>query len=91
MGLYVEVPNKLGWLQDNGVMTTKRGIAKDDEFLVCCVNNVHFHAVGVAYDERELKVFSDSSDGRQKFWFRVKKDVLKPVCPEWDSYIGKDK
>ncbi len=92
MGLYVEPKgDKLEWLTENGIMTTERGIVKDDEFLVCCVNNGFFFAAGVAFDDREMRAFTNREDPRQKFWFRVSKKLLKVNCPQWDSYITEEK
>ncbi len=91
MGLYVEPKgDKLKWLYENGTLTTQRGIVPDDSMMVCCVDNGFFFAAAVAYDEKELKVFANPDDTRRKFWFYVKKELLKENCPSWDDYISEE-
>ena len=98
MGLYIEVPDKLGWLLDNGEQInvcafTPESIC-DDEFLVVIVDNGPFYAAGAAFSERELEYIleedNDPEDKRQRKYFIVKKDILKPVCPDWDTYVQQE-
>lgn len=90
MGLYIETNNKLSWLNNHGVLATVESAVKNDEFLVCWIDNKLFQAVGVAFNDEALKIMS-KPDPRTKLWFIVKKDKLKEVCPEWNKYVKEEK
>jgi hypothetical protein len=98
MGLYLEpqIDRRL-WLVQNGELVTrghgrskidyKEDIPKD-KVLVCLIDNGHFQAAGVAYDEREFKAF-DNPDGRMKRWYLVDTETAKAVAPQWDIYFNR--
>ena len=95
MGLYLEDDNKKAWLDNNGNQLTNGSLGysnidyratPEDEILVCCVDNGFFFAAAIAYSESEFKAF-DNPDGRPKYWYSVKKELVKPKAQMWDSYI----
>ena len=61
---------------------------QDDEFICCLVDNGHFYALAVCFHKEELEGFNQRDDRRNKCFARFKKSTLKPVCPNWDNYIG---
>ena len=95
MGLYVnpeneskeEFLNREGELvsEGNGYSHIDFDLVPNNMFIVCLVNNGYFTAGGVAYSEREFKMF-DEPDGRPKKWYIVDKDKLAENCPEWNQY-----
>lgn len=95
MGLYIEVPDKMGWLQTHGEETAVSSFTaesiSDDEFLVVAINNYMFIAAGVAFSESELKHIleedKDAGNNRPRRYFIVSKKLLQPVCPEWGRYL----
>jgi len=95
MGLYIEVPHKADWLINNGTPIVPSDFTpesiRDEDFLVCLIDNGAFLAAGVAFCEQELKYIleemADDKDSRPKFYFEVSKELLKPVCPGWNDYV----
>jgi len=96
MGLYIEVEDKAAWLMINGTNIVPNSFTaesiKDEDFLVCLIDNGPFLAAGVAYNEQELgyilKEVTDEKDARPKFFFEVPKKLLKDVCPSWNDYVS---
>ena len=95
MGLYLEDHDKKSWLEENGTLLeddlTYEEILAKSEYPVCLVDNYRFYAAGVAFSKREFDYFKDNSnDNRPKVWYRVSSDLLKPKCPNWETYIKKE-
>lgn len=49
----------------------------ETELPVVLVDNRAFTAAAIAFDEAELKAFSDPGDNRTKMFYQVPKDVLQ--------------
>lgn len=102
MGLYVE-PNcsKDQWLRENGELISESQLINKESFWEECekqeclpvvlILNMHetgyFFAAGVGFSKKEFAVFTDPNDRRLKAVFKVKKNILEPVCPDWKCYI----
>jgi len=99
VGVYINPPSgtKEDWLDANAEPDHSMfPLWKDvpEGYLpVCLVFNAAFTAAGVAYNEGELKAFSDPTDWRPKFWYRVRKelltaDVIGDVYVKWLKEMG---
>lgn len=83
MGYYInpEGESKEAWLKTNasaiGARDAQAFDFSGDSLPVCLVDNGLFTAAGIAYDARERDVFI-AEDGRNKWWFSVKRELLKP-------------
>lgn len=82
MGWYINPPNqtKEEWLLDNGELLGRSAPPKhvvNDRVAVCLVDNGMFTAAAIAVDDYEFTEFK-RPDGRQKNWFMVHVDKLKP-------------
>lgn len=93
MGAYVNPSGmtKEQWLARNGEIVLDRFPTQVDErgkdyLPVCLVKNQFFSAAGIAYNERELRDFSDPFDQRPKVWFWVEKSKLLGVS-DLASYL----
>jgi len=91
MGLYVEGVNKNTWLDRVGIEVSMNVVLShefdDDVFPVVWINNGPFIAIGVGFSPTEVKAFCQPTDHRQKRFYLVEASKLKPVCPQWDSYL----
>lgn len=94
MGLYINPRDisKEEWLDENNINKSNTVFDSDKigikNLMVCLMDNGLFTAAGVAFDEREVKAFSDPTDRRPKTWFVVKKADLKKVCgEEYNIYV----
>ena len=99
MGLYVEPKDmsKPAWCYTHRVLRVDNiydidfdVVTLKGHMLVCLVNNGHFHAIGVAFDNMEFERFK-MDDSRYKEWFIVPKNVVKADAPMWELYMGKSK
>jgi hypothetical protein len=85
MGYYVnpeDGSSKESFLRKHGKLVSKsEAKITEYEFPVVLVDNVFFTAAAIAYDEAELKAFTDPSDLRSKFYFQVPKSVLTEFLP----------
>ena len=103
MGLYIDGVEGgliLDWLNERGAMVAvaKEGYSEDikhlkltpDEILVCVVDNGDFLATGVAINYNERMRFNDALDTRYKVWFKMRRDIVKPVASRWCDYMPKD-
>lgn len=98
MGLYVEPEDmaKIEWCIENGIplevdeKITFADIPRD-YMAVCCVDNVFFIALAVAYDAREFKYFIENVDERPKRWFLVPRDIVRDNCPAWYDYVNEER
>ena len=59
----------------------------NDQVIICLVNNGMFHALAVAFNDAEFKVFADPSDTRYKIFCVADKDVIKQNTPMFDDYF----
>lgn len=78
MGIYVDPPNtdKETWLNEHGTPIEE----PEKPIAVCLVDNGHFKAAGIAYDEKELERFK-RPDPRPKKWYWVPiKDLMEVSC-----------
>lgn len=85
MGLYINPPqeSKEAFLDQYGRMITYRDFINFDfttnEVPVCLVDNGFFTAAGIAYNEREIKAFTDPSDHRLKEFWAVPTECITEV------------
>jgi hypothetical protein len=81
MGCYInpQSMSKEEWLKVHGTRANGPTAITEDTVPVCLVDNGPFTAAAVAYDERELAAFSDPRDNRMKFWFQVRRDLVRQV------------
>ena len=86
MGYYIETNGRKGkakWLVDNAKAIVIRepvdGTA--DMIPVCVVDNGAFEAAGIAFDARELAVFADPNDERERKWLSVPRTEVLKLCP----------
>lgn len=102
MGLYIEgigntVEEKLVWLNTMGYMRVSgRGklkglndhesLVKRNRRFVCIVDNGHFQAIGVAFDQQELDRFNLETDDRMKVWYTMDIGTIKAHAPMWKDY-----
>lgn len=85
MGAYINPPDmsKEEWLVKNAtrldtVPKNAKEFEAEGKMFVCLVNNFHFTAAGIMFDQRELETFSDPADRRPKRWYLAsKEDLLK--------------
>lgn len=56
---------------------SKCSAGDEGKLVVCLVDNGMFTAAGIAYDDRERDAFM-LPDGRDKKWYLVDKELLKP-------------
>lgn len=83
MGLYINPPKgtKEAFLVEHGVRVSPNDVANITDFTgdlpVCLFDNGLFTAAGIAYFPEELKEFL-KEDGRNKQWFLVDREALKP-------------
>ena len=102
MGLYLNPKGyeKQAWIEEFGkevrddlLQRTAKvvySLPVDDQIdtLVCLVDNGSmYHALGVAYDEKEFNRFNFPEDKRLKKWYIVPTYVVKALCPELDGLI----
>ena len=76
MGYYLNPPNvsKEQWLTKNAVELDgppSESPDSDGYYAVCLVDNGLFTAAALAFDARELAVFTEPTDFRPKRWFLV--------------------
>ena len=98
MGFYLDVPEpKADFLVDNhqGVRLSDRpDVLADipkDRMLICVVDNFTFEAAGIAFDDQELRRFSDH-DGRPREWLTIPRDEAVKICsPVLVPYIQGEK
>ena len=87
MGAYVNPKqmtheqDKIAFLIKHGKRMSRKEASEfdnfDTPFLPCvCLDNGMFYAVGIAYDAREVREFTDPNDTRPKTYFLVPKTVL---------------
>jgi hypothetical protein len=96
MGFYinpVDGNSKEYWLNHYGSPISQINELKDYKFdgkffPVCLVDNGMFTAAGIAYDKRELEVFSNPEDTRPKQWFEVNLDFI--IDPERGALTGEE-
>lgn len=97
MGLYIEVPNKFGKVQQIRNLDARvqrlggPPVWQDipEGFLaVCVVWNPNFEAAAVAYEKREIARFNDPRDDRPKTWLLVPTDLVKRLAPGYSAYMG---
>ena len=97
MGAYVNPKgmtseaDKISFLLEHGRTVTREVAAEftnfsGDELPVVCLDNGMFYAVGIAYDEREVREFTAESDTRPKVYFMVPKDALY-ANSDLESYL----
>jgi hypothetical protein len=84
MGQYINPPGetKEAFLLKNGTPAEASWPIDNSFGLVCLLNNGSFNAAGICFDRKELEEFNDSRDDRPKRWFLVKRDLLRPYCPD---------
>lgn len=93
MGLYINPPDKSKeeWLVENGRQIDEFDFVihpfGNGNIPVCLVDNGPFTAAGVAYNEVELKAFSDPRDTRRKVFFSVPIEKLVEVVPSLTNYL----
>ena len=89
MGYYIEAPTHTGkakyFFDHHGaelVLEPEKFDFDGDYALVCVVENRIFEAAGIAYDAAERDEFLPTeSDQRPRTWLRMKKEVVKKLCP----------
>ena len=87
MGLYMETEYKYDWLIKNALEIKKNDEIKDYEIKVCLIDNGFFYTAGVMFNQREFDYVSMLTDEREQKWFKVKKEIIEPLCPEWNKYM----
>lgn len=86
MGYYINPTDKTkeAFLGEHGTKITKdEALAADylgDAWPVCLVDNGAFTAAAISYDVMETQAFLQPDDYRDKQWFLVKRELLKPYC-----------
>ena len=92
MGCYIETgaaKNKAKWLVENASGTiVPRATPTHDSIPVVVCDNGPFEAAGIAYDEYELRNFSDPFDHRQKTIVMVPRDRVIALCPTVEDRLG---
>ena len=80
MGKYINPSDrsKEQFLTENGRRIDLPEHAVEGELPVCLVNNGPFTAAGIAFNDQEIKAFSDPDDSRPKQWWAVKASLLAP-------------
>lgn len=86
MGYYIETGypiRKVQWLIDNTkAVRTAEPVAGTAEMIpVCVIDNGAFEAAGIAFDARELAVFADLNDERERKWLSVPRTEVLKLCP----------
>jgi len=86
MGYYLEVRGgtKKEFLDVHGELVGHHPPEKherDDDLLVCLVNNGDFMATAIVYSEEELARFNRISDTRPKLWYYVDRALLEEFLP----------
>jgi hypothetical protein len=102
MGMYINPTNgqtKEEWLKDNIVSDfdgrkPEFPTGANTAYLpVVLVDNFNFTALGVAFDEREFRLFNSPNDDREKHWYLVTKEsLLDPKAglePHHVEYLSK--
>ena len=81
MGCYVNPPDgdKYKWLLANGEETSRPCEITEAFLPVCLVDNGPFDAAAVAFSQREIEAFSQPTDFRPKWWFKVPREKLYTV------------
>jgi len=87
VGYYLEVygSTKKEFLDMNGELIgdyPPDKYERDDDLLVCLVNNGDFLAAGIVYSYEELARFNHISDRRPKLWYYVNRKHLEPYLPK---------
>jgi hypothetical protein len=94
MGEYINTVDrtKEQFLIAEGREISDPGLVASGELPVCLVDNGIFTAAGIAYDERELKAFTEPEDYRPKRWFAVSIEKLTPFMSKYarDKVAGID-
>jgi hypothetical protein len=95
MGYYIQGPTnskaarliELGGEPFDWANTPFHSIPPNKVAVIVCYNGP-FDAAGIAYDEREYKVFTDPKDKRKRQGYLLDKSVVKKECPpvarEWN-------
>lgn len=95
MGVYVNPreESKEAFLEREGMHVAPPANLSEipaNKMLVCWKNNGFFSAVALIYNERELRAFNDSTDGRDTIFFLVNKSSLFSVIPSSDYNLLKE-
>lgn len=85
MGEYINPTErtKEQFLETEGREISAPGLVLPGELPVCLVSNGAFTAAGIAYDEREIKAFSEPGDYRPKRWYAVSYEKLSPYMSKF--------
>lgn len=94
MGFYINPPDisKEEWLQERGRVVMNTFTWEDvlpNTLPVVLIDNGAFTAAGIAYSEKEFKLFTDPMDNRAKVIFLVSILDLLEVCPYVKDMISK--
>lgn len=93
MGYYIETEaakNKANWLVDNAggvIVQQATPTPTHDSIPVVVVDNGPFEAAGIAYDQEELRAFTDPFDPRPKTIVMVPRDNVIKLCPRVESKL----
>ena len=91
MGYYIETEaakNKANWLVDNaGGVIVPRATPTHDSIPVIVCDNGPFEAAGIAYDDAELRAFTDPFDPRPKTIVMVPRTEVVKFCPAVESRL----
>ncbi len=92
MGYYIEVPqpfNKADQMYDIYEAQTVVGPyieIPEGKTLLCVVSNAFFDAIGIMFDEQEMRAFADPTDPRPKTWMLIDTDLARDLCPDYDQW-----
>lgn len=97
MGVYLEVPDRLGKAmqlkRDHGaqvvVKPEKLSEIPKDKTLICVVENGLFDAAGVAYSQKEMDEFAHF-DGRPKTWMLISTSEVLKMSPYLTKNLRED-
>ena len=93
MGYYIETEaakNKAKWLVEHAggvIVQQATPTPTHDSIPVVVVDNGPFEAAGIAYDQEELRAFTDPFDPRPKTIVMVPCDNVIKLCPRVESKL----